>query len=207
MTDPVHAAPPRSSSDCDSWGAAELHHDRAWVFRTESGRVGRILAGDDFSGLRTSAFARLDPTADDPSPTDVCERMTSDDHGAPLSALATLCWRQQDDVVLLVAVPVGAGATAPDADVVTHVLRREAEARAQVATALRGEAVTGPRLCDEVELAHSVMRELADLRKLTEEQDRINTRLRERVAELEAARARGVRSRIHRQRAAGLTRR
>ena len=245
-------------TDCDSWERAVSLHDFAWRFRLYNGRVGMLYVGDAWSGMRSSAFARLDPTPEEPDPPVHSSELQSSAEGSPWQALASLCYRYNEHVAYVAPVPrvdnvvegdeyedgegvrwhvVGAPsdtsmvdlrnglgelwnltrdafrgklrpvalmprggrgqpwATAPgDPSAVpvtehegaaAHAIRAEAEVRAQVAAALRGEDVALPYLSDEVRAARALVADRDDLRELVKGLDKANADLRGQVLELQ----------------------
>lgn len=245
-------------TDCDSWERAVSLHDFAWRFRLYDGRVGMLYVGDAWSGMRSSAFARLDPTPDEPDPPVHSSELQSSAEGSPWQALASLCYRYNEHVAYVAPVPrvdnvlegdeyqdaestrwkvtaappgpaavdlrnergevwsltrdtfrgklrpvtlVPRGrqghlwATAPgDPSAVpvteregaaAHAIQAEAQVRAQVAAALRGEDVAPPYLSDEARAARALVADRDDLRELIKGLDGANAALRAQVLELQ----------------------
>jgi len=245
-------------TDCDSWERAVSLHDYAWRFRLRDGRVGMLYVGDAWSGMRSSAFARLDPTPDEPDPPVHSSELQSSAEGSPWQALASLCYRYNEHVTYVAPVPrvdnvvegdeyedgngkrwrvAAAPAGSPTVELgtergefwiltrdqfpgrlrpvalmprggrgqpwatapgdpsavpvteregaVAHAIQAEAEVRAQVAAALRGEDVAPPYLSDEARAARALVADRDDLRELIKGLDRANADLRAQVLELQ----------------------
>lgn len=73
-----------------SWEDAEKNHERAWSFTLEDGRTGTVYVVED-RAIFFAAWARLDPTADDPTPRAECELLNRDDNAVVMEVLAHVC--------------------------------------------------------------------------------------------------------------------
>lgn len=83
-----------------SWETVAQNHDRAWVFTLEGGRTGSAYVVEDRT-LFFAAWARLDPTADDPTPEPECQLLTRDENAVVMETLGHVCRRYGQAVVSL----------------------------------------------------------------------------------------------------------
>lgn len=92
------------NTDCESWESAVANHDDAWRFTLASGRTGSLYVGDDYAGVFSSGWARLDPTPDDPDPHVASDTLQRSVEFAAMGALASLSAHYDDHVQTLTKV-------------------------------------------------------------------------------------------------------
>lgn len=99
------AAAQAASDDCDTWEIMVEKHELAWRFRLDNGRVGMLYVGPARGCVFYNAFARLDPTAEEPDPPMGCTHLQRSEHASPWEALAALTHRYDTHVAFVVRVP------------------------------------------------------------------------------------------------------
>lgn len=96
FADVMEAGADEVRAEAQSFTDAETSHDGAWTFTIKGGRTGRVYSCD--AGPFYSAYARLDPTADDPEPIAHSATLVRRESQAVLDAVDCVC-RQYDTTI------------------------------------------------------------------------------------------------------------
>lgn len=83
-------------AEAQSFADAETNHNATWTFAVEGGRTGRVYSCDAVPFY--SAYARLDPTTDDPEPIAHSATLVRRESQAVLDAVDSVC-RQYDTTI------------------------------------------------------------------------------------------------------------